>query len=151
MKSKYDLFLSSKIIDISEDVKMLIPIEIWWKKQNDFLGLELSLEQAKELKKHLEKAQIMLKIIPILYKNPKITFEKAKNIAFNEYSKVKSANINRYGDFKIGSDHPIWYSFFSDDYTLQEQGYTPGYWGVYVDKLTGNIMGNQEIIHYLFL
>jgi len=45
----------------------------------------------------------------------------------------------------------MWFFFFADDFVLQEEGYAPGFWGVYIDKLTGKIMDPEEVRFYQFL
>ena len=55
------------------------------------------------------------------------------------------------GELRYYHSHPMWFFFFADDFVLQEEGYAPGFWGVYIDKLTGKIMDTEEVRFYQFL
>ena len=64
---------------------------------------------------------------------------------------MSEKNPDRYGSLKETNKHPMWYIFVANDYKLQAEGYTPGYWGCYIDKISGEIVSKQDVLYYQFL
>ncbi|MGM5632119.1 hypothetical protein O2K51_14565 [Apibacter raozihei] len=151
MKKLYDIYLKKAL-----DKDPLILNENnninWWKNKG-FIGLNLDLEKIKDLKKIFIQNKIQILIVPINYRdNKSISYEDAQRIANENFLKTKiKLGENRFGEIKDGVESPIWYPFLADDYVLQEEGYTPGYWGCYVDKLSGKILDKKTIMFYEFL
>ena len=149
---KFDIYIVSEtikkpLIHILNDYNLQ---DSWWNKRG-FIGLSLDLENAKEIKKQLTQRGMVLTISPILYReSKKVSYNQAKNTALNELNRLKNIN-SKYGELKNGLDSPIWYAFLADDYELQKEGYTSGYWGCYIDKISGVEVGKDIIMKYEFL
>nr|WP_314290119.1 hypothetical protein [uncultured Capnocytophaga sp.] len=150
MEHKYDLFKGKGTNDFSNITYSVLEKD-WYKKEDCFLGFEESLENIILIKKEFEKNKIGVFVVPIEYKKAKITIEEVREVAEREYLKVKSNNPDRYGELRHYHSHPMWFFFFADDYVLQEEGYAPGFWGVYIDKLTAKIMDPEVVRFYQFL
>ena len=150
MEHKYDLFKGKGTNDFSNITYSVLEKD-WYKKEDCFLGFEESLENIILIKKEFEKNKIGVFVVPIEYKKAKITIEEVREVAEREYLKVKSNNPDRYGELRYYHSHPMWFFFFADDFVLQEEGYAPGFWGVYIDKLTAKIMDPEVVKYYQFL
>ena len=149
---KFDIYIiketvNNPLLDLTNRHQLQ---DLWWKEKG-FIGLNLELEEAKKIKNQLISKQMITKISPVSYREKKnILYEEAKKIAKKELNALKLEN-KEYGELKEGIDSPIWFAFLADDYELQKQGYVPGYWGCYIDKLNGNIISKDIIMKYEFL
>ena len=123
--------------------------DIYDLKENKFLNLSINIDEAKAEKK---KSSSYI-IVPDIYKNIENGIDKlkAKEIATREFKIVSEKNPDRYGSLKETNKHPMWYIFVANDYKLQAEGYTPGYWGCYIDKISGEIVSKEDVLYYPFL
>ena len=123
--------------------------DIYDLKENKFLNLSINIDEAKAEKK---KSNSYI-IVPDIYKNIENGIDKlkAKEIATREFKIVSEKNPDRYGSRKETNKHPMWYIFVANDYKLQAEGYTPGYWGCYIDKISGEIVSKEDVLYYQFL
>ena len=123
--------------------------DIYDLKENKFLNLSINIDEAKAEKK---KSNSYI-IVPDIYKNIENGIDKlkAKEIATREFKIVSEKNPDRYGSLKETNKHPMWYIFVANDYKLKAEGYTTGYWGCYIDKISGEIVSKEDVLYYQFL
>ncbi len=147
---KFDVYILKPIDDNPNILSDYNLNENWWKAKG-FINLSLEVKTAQSIKANLLSKGIVASISPIKYReNKHISFETSKQKVLEKYNTVVT-NGKKLGKLKSGPESPIWYSFFADDYALQEEGYVPGYWGCYIDKITGEEMDKKTIIGYQFL
>lgn len=149
---KFDIYIIKGIINNPsfQEMKDYDLEELWWNKSG-FIGLNLDLKKAIKTKKELIKRKMVVAISPILYReSKKISRNEAEKIAKKELNKLKNIN-NKYGELINGIESPIWFAFLADDYELQKKGYIPGYWGCYIDKVSGEQVHKDIILKYEFL
>lgn len=117
----------------------------------DFFDLNksYSIDDAIEIIKKLREQKNAAEFYPEEYTIPQITMEQAMVTAITEYNRAVAKKPGNYGEFQIGIEKPIYYSFYCRDFEAEADGCVPGVLMIYIDKLSGEIMPYSKIRKYL--
>lgn len=159
----YDLHLSSSKYRMSPDLsglaeKMPAYLQATWynltqtieqKLESGFMGLNLPADLAAEILERIEIAGGHGLVIPIAYRQPKVTMEMAYPIAEQEIVRKQSLLFPNYKfeATKFSREDVMWWDFRALSPELIKTGHIPGGVIARVDKLDGHIWTAAEQIH----
>jgi hypothetical protein len=121
--------------------------------KSGFIGLNLPANTAASLLEHLKKAGGSGVVVPLAYRQPKITIEMAYAIAFQALAEQKQAtgfSSHDYEPLSFCKEGVMWWEFKSNSEKLIQQGYIPGRVCIRVDKLDGHVWTWEEEQRYLY-
>lgn len=159
----YDIHLSSSKYYITPDLtglteKVPANMQVTWHNLTQtieqrlipgFMGLNLPADLAAELLERIEIAGGHGLVIPIAYRQPKVTMETAYSIAEQEIV-CKQALLfpnHKFESTKFFREDVMWWDFRALSPELIETGHIPGGVIARVDKLDGHIWAAAEQIH----
>lgn len=160
----YDIYLLSEchiLPDLSDLVAsdpLLVDLDLSTGIQSalfksGFIGLNLPANTAASLLEHLKKAGSSGVVVPLAYRQPKITIEMAYAIAFQALAEQKQAtgfSRHDYEPLSFCKEGVMWWEFKSNSEKLIQQGYIPGRVCIRVDKLDGHVWTWEEEQRYLY-
>lgn len=118
-----------------------------------FMGLNLPVDLAAELLECLERSGGHGLVVPIGYRQPKVTMEMAYPIAHEEIAHRQELRFPNYKfePTKFFREGVMWWEFGSGSEELtQKTGIIPGVIRAFVDKLDGHIWTSAEQTHHWY-
>lgn len=112
------------------------------------LGLPLS--NARQVLKTIRDSGGTALIIPIRYRETRITREVARTLALDEFERVRKPN-RVYGEMTEGWDSGLWWEFRVPDIEQEEAGYIPAAVIIGIDKHDGHVQIRGERPNWLRL
>ena len=113
------------------------------KRPGRFLGLNLSLEEARRKCRLPEMQDVVPTVVPVEYRASKVLLDEAREIAEVELER-KIAQGSPLSRTMRAVEYGYCWLFAVADYELQAQGYRPGQQVILVDKLDGQTMTEER-------
>jgi hypothetical protein len=109
-----------------------------------FIGLCLSRERATRVFDRLKSVGGRGYVIPSIYREPKISGERAQSIAELALQSYQESHEVNFAPVRLMSSDPMWWKFAAVSEELIQKGIVPGTLYICVDKIDGHVWQTQE-------
>ncbi|MEZ5405406.1 MAG: hypothetical protein R3F23_04295, partial [Verrucomicrobiia bacterium] len=145
---KYDLYIANpvQILPVSGD----LPFDPNLVSTRGLVALDMTLEESRAILRIVGNCRANAYLIPVEYRTPRISVNQARDIAMRRYQQVKGSG-RELGQLDEGCDDFLWWTFRADDIKAIEEDRYPGQLIISVDKISGAIRSDKELLEWLQL